>query len=53
MSSSSIRYSNMPNGEWDVIRSLTDDRNIVIKRAGNGFCVVIWDRNDYLHEADK
>ena len=27
MSSSSIRYCNMPKCEWDTIRSLTDDRN--------------------------
>ena len=43
----------MPKNEWDVIRSLTDYRNIVIKRADKGSCVVIWDRNDYLLEADK
>ena len=50
MSSSSIRYSNMPK---DAIRSLADDRNIDIKRADKGSCVVIWDRNDYLPEAGK
>ena len=43
----------MPKNEWDVIRSLADYRNIVIKRADKGSCVVIWDRNDYLLEADK
>ena len=53
MSSSSIRYSNMPKDEWDVVRSLADDRNIVIKRADKGSCVVIWDRNDYLLKAEK
>ena len=53
ISSSSIRYSNMPKDEWDTIRSLADDMNIVIKRADKGSCVVIWDRNDYLLEANK
>ena len=53
MSSSSIRYSNMPKDEWDAVRSLADDRNIVIKRADKGSCVVIWDRNEYLLEAEK
>ena len=43
----------MPKDEWDVIRSLADDRNIVIKRADKVSCVVIWGRNDYLLEADK
>ena len=43
----------MPKDEWDVIRSLADDRNIVIQRADKDSCVVIWNRNDYLLEADK
>ena len=37
--------------EWNAIRSLTDDRNIIIKKAGKGSCIVIWGRNDYLLEA--
>ena len=53
MSSSSIRYSNMPKDEWDAVRSLADDRNFVIKRADKGSCVVIWDRNEYLLQAEK
>ena len=53
MSGSNIRYSNMPKCEWDVTRSLADDKNIFIKKAYKGSCVVIWDRNDYLLEADK
>ena len=36
MSSSSIRYSNIPKDERDAMRSLADDRNIVIKRADKG-----------------
>ena len=53
LSGSSIRYCNMSKDEWDAIRSLADDRTIVIKRADKGSCVVIWDRNDYLLEAEK
>ena len=53
MSSTSIRYSNMPKDEWNAIRSLADHRNIVIKRANKGSCVLIGDRNDYRLEADK
>ena len=53
MSSSSIRYSNMHKDEWDTIRSLADDRNIVTKRTDKSSCVVIWDGNDYLLQADK
>ena len=32
--------------EWGTITSLTDDRSIVIKKADNGSCIVVWDRND-------
>ena len=47
-----LGYSNLSKEEWDTIRSLADDRNIVIKRADKGSCVVIWDRNDYVKEAE-
>ena len=30
-----------------------DDRNIIIKKADKDSCVVIWDRNDYIAEAEK
>ena len=29
------------------------DRSIVIKKADKGSCIVVWDRNDYLREAEK
>ena len=35
------------------MRSLADDRSIVIKKADKGYCLVVWDRNDYLREAEK
>ena len=35
------------------MRSLADDQNRVIKKANKGSCVVVWDRNDYLMEAEK
>ena len=35
------------------MRSLADDRFIVIKTADKGACIVVWDRNDYLREAEK
>ena len=35
------------------MRSLADDRSIVIKKADKGSCIVVWDRNDYLREAGK
>ena len=47
-----LGYSNVSKEEWDAIRSLADDKNIVIKRADKGSCVVIWDRSDYVKEAE-
>ena len=35
------------------MRSLADDRNLVIKKADKGSCVVVWDQNDHLIEAEK
>ena len=35
------------------MRRLAADRSIVIKPADKGFCVVVWDRTDYLIEAKK
>ena len=49
----SLGYFNLSKEEWDAIRSLADDRNVVIKRADKGSCVVIWDRNDYIKEAES
>ena len=48
-----IKYSNLSPEEWNVVRSLADDRNIIIKKADKGSCNVIWGRNDYLMEAQN
>ena len=44
---------NLSQEEWKGIRSLADDRHIVIKKADKGSYVVIWDRNDYITETEK
>ena len=36
-----------------AIRILADDRSVVIKKDGKGSCIVVWDRADYLREAEK
>ena len=36
-----------------MVGSLTNDRNIVIKKADKSSCVVIWNRPDYIMEAEK
>ena len=48
-----IRYSNLSKEEWIAMRPFADDRSIVIKTADKGSCIVVWDRNDYLREAEK
>ena len=47
------RYSNLSSDEWKAIRFLADDRSIVIKKADKGSAVVVWDRVDYIKEAQK
>ena len=46
-------YSNFSKEEWQSLRSLVDDRNIVINKSDKGACVVVWNRNDYIIEAEK
>ena len=48
-----IKYSSLSREEWNTIRSLADDRNIIIKKADKGSRIVIWGRNDYLMQAEK
>ena len=43
----------MSREEWQAVRSMADDRSIVIKKADKRSCVVVSDRNDYLLEAEK
>ena len=47
------RYSNLSQEDWRAIRMLADDRSIVIKKSDKGFGIVVWDRADYLREAEK
>lgn len=41
ISDKQLGYSNFSTEEWKAMRSLTDDRNIVIKKADKGSCVVV------------
>ena len=49
----SLRYSNLCQKEWRAVRSLADNRSIVIKKADKVSCVVVCDRWDYIKEAEK
>ena len=33
--------------------SLKDDKSVIIKGAGKGAAVIVWDREDYLKEPSK
>ena len=35
------------------MRSLANDRSIVMKKADKGSCVVVWTRGDYIAETSK
>ena len=43
----------MANKEWQALRAVANDRSIVIKKADKDLCVVVWDRNGYIAEAEK
>ena len=43
----------MSREEWQTVRFLADDRSILIKKPDKRSCVVVWDRNDYLLEAER
>ena len=49
----SLRYSNLSQEELRTVRSLKDGRSIVIKKSDKGSCVDVWDRYDYMKEAEK
>ena len=39
--------------EYLIMRSLRNDKSVIIKPADNGSAVVTWDRTDYLKEAER
>ena len=51
--SSDLKYFNTSKEEWQSVRSLADNRSIVIKKADKDSWVAVWDRNDYLQEAGR
>ena len=44
---------NLTKEEWKAMRRLAKDRRIVIKPADKGSSVVVWDKLDYLAEAES
>ena len=46
-------FSNVSREESKAINSLRSDRTIVVKEADQGSGVVVWDREDYITEAES
>ena len=46
-------FSNLTKEELLALNSLKSDRTIVIKEADKGSGVVVWDREDYVQEAES
>ena len=44
---------NMSKKEYLTMRSMQNDRSVAIKPASKEFAVVVWDRIDYLKEAER
>ena len=44
---------NLTKEEWQALKNLKEGRSIIIKIQNKGFCVVVWDRKDYLAEGYK
>ena len=42
---------NLSKEVYLTIRSLQNDRDVVIKSAGKGSAMIVWDRNDYFKES--
>ena len=53
MTQYSLRYSNLSQEEWRAVRSLADERYIVIRKTDKGTFVVVWDQWDHIKEAGK
>ena len=48
-----LRNYTLSKEEWLAMRGLAEDCNIIIKPSDKGSCVGLWDREDYLAEAEK
>ena len=44
---------NLSKEEWLAMRDLAEDRNIIIKPADKGSCVVVCYRENFIVEADR
>ena len=53
LSPESKSFPNLSSSELYALKSFKSDYNVVIKEADKGSAVVVWDRGDYIMEADR
>ena len=47
------KFNSLTNNERKNVYDLQNDETIVMKSADKGSAVVVWDREDYIKEAEK
>ena len=47
------KYNNLARAKRGALFYLKNDKTIVIKGADKGSAVIVWDRDDYIQEAEK
>ena len=47
------KYNNLTSKERQALYDLKNDKSIFIKSADKGSAVVVWDRENYIKEAEK
>ena len=47
------KYNSLTKEERSVLYNLKNDKNIVRKNANKGSAVAVWDRDDYIKEAEE
>ena len=47
------KYNNITQEEWEGLFNLKNKKTLVIKGADKLLAVVVWERNDYIQEAEK
>ena len=47
------KYNNIKQEEREALFNLKNNKTLVIKGADKWLAVVVWERNDYIQEAEK
>ena len=47
------KYNNIKQEEREALFNLKNNKTLVIKGADKWLAVIVWERNDYIQEAEK